>query len=443
MIPYPGFFASLSTALAVPAPALVQAQDTLHLAPLHSAALQRDPRARQPELLRSATEYRLAVLGSERLPQLQLHGWASHQSDVTSVPISLPGVSVRRPVDDRWETAIEVRQTLWDGGDISRRRDLERARLAESTAGVEVALYQLRGEVNTAFFSAFLMQQQAAEYNALLSDLAARFTAVRARVDAGTALRREAAEIEAEEVRAMQGRDQAQAGRRAALATLASLVGRPIDTSVVLILPAEAPEEAHPGGPATIAALRSRPEFGRINLTLERLGREADLTRLENTLRVFAFGQAGAGTPGLDQFRADANVYWQAGVRLEWSPWTWGSARRNAAAIRQEQEVLKTEERALGAALARAAVSDLEEIARLRHAREADERVMTLRADIERQARTQHDEGVITAAEYVETRTDVLEARLILQRHLVELARARAGFLTTLGLASSTTGHTP
>jgi outer membrane protein TolC len=63
-----------------------------------------------------------------------------------------------------------------------------------------------------------------------------------------------------------------------------------------------------------------------------------------------------------------------------------------------------------------------------------DQRVVNLRAEVERQARLQHDEGAITTADYVETRTNVLEARLILQRHRVELAQARAAYLTTLGL---------
>jgi outer membrane protein TolC len=46
----------------------------------------------------------------------------------------------------------------------------------------------------------------------------------------------------------------------------------------------------------------------------------------------------------------------------------------------------------------------------------------------------QHDEGAITTDDYVESRTNVLEARLTLQRHRVELAQARATYLTTLGL---------
>jgi outer membrane protein TolC len=70
----------------------------------------------------------------------------------------------------------------------------------------------------------------------------------------------------------------------------------------------------------------------------------------------------------------------------------------------------------------------------LKQALADDERIVALRAGIERQARAQLDEGAITAADYVETRTDVLEARLTLEQHRVELARARASYLTTLGL---------
>jgi outer membrane protein TolC len=79
-------------------------------------------------------------------------------------------------------------------------------------------------------------------------------------------------------------------------------------------------------------------------------------------------------------------------------------------------------------------VSNLEEIQRLSAALAEDERAVALRVEVERQARLQYDEGAITTADYVETRTDVLEARLTLQRHRVELAQARAAYLTTLGL---------
>jgi outer membrane protein TolC len=348
--------------------------------------------------------------------------------------VDLPGVAFPRPPKDHWETTLDVTQTIWDGGVTSRKRDLERARHDESAAGVGVALYGLRSEVNNAFFSAFLLQQQAAELEALVTDLDARLAAVRARVEAGTALGRDAAEVDAERVRAMLQRDEAQASRRASLAILADLAGRRVDTSAVLVLPTYEPDQTHRLDPSGAAALRLRPEFEQSRRARLRLEREAELAGTENNPRLSAFGQAGVGRPGLDQFRNTSDAFWQAGLRVEWRPWTWRSAGRNAAAIRLEQQVLESEDQALARSLARSVVANLEEIGRLRAALDEDERVVALREEIERQARVQHDEGAITTADYVETRTDVVEARLTLQRHRVELAQARTSYMTTLGL---------
>ncbi len=429
-------------ALTLVAPA-ARAQDTLSVDRLQEAALKTDPRADQRALLRAATDLRLSVIAADRLPQLEINGQATHQSDVTRPTFGVPGITVPDFPKDRWQTTLDVEQRLYDGGDVARRRELEKARHAESEAALDVALYQLRSDVNSAFFSAFLFQKRSAEYDALVADLDARLAAVRARVDAGTALGRDAAEIEAERVRAGLQRDEARASRRAALATLADLVGETIDTTAVLVLPSDEPERTHPADLDTVAALRRRPEFDQLRQSRARLDREVAYTSAENRPKVFAFGQAGVGLPGLDQFRTSSDAFWQAGVKVEWRPWTWRSAGRKAAAYRLQQDVVATEEKALGRRLARAVVTDLEDIGRLKSALADDERIVKLRTEVERQARAQYDEGAITTPDYVETRTDVLEARLTLERHRVELAQARSRYLTTLGITPRTASDTP
>ncbi|HEY7480714.1 MAG TPA: TolC family protein, partial [Gemmatimonadales bacterium] len=96
-----------------------------------------------------------------------------------------------------------------------------------------------------------------------------------------------------------------------------------------------------------------------------------------------------------------------------------------------------------GRKLARAVVTDLEDITRLKAALADDERIVALRTEVERQGRAQFDEGAITTPDYVETRTDVLEARLTLERHRVELAQARSRYLTTLGITPRTASEQP
>jgi outer membrane protein TolC len=418
------------------------AQDTLRVEQLQEEAVRSDPRSAQGALLQEASDLRLAVIGADRLPQLSLHGQATHQSDVPRPSFGVPGLAVPDFPKDRWQTTLDLEQRLYDGGDVARRRELEVARHAESEAALQVSLYQLRSDVNSAFFAAFLFEQRAAEYQALVGDLEARLTAVRARVEAGTALGRDAAAIEAERVRAELQRDEARASRRAALATLADLTGRPIDTTAVLALTPTEPEQAYPGA-AAAAALRRRPEFEQLQRSRLRLDREIAYAGAENRPRVFAFGQAGVGLPGLDQFRTSSDAFWQAGVKVEWRPWTWRSAGRTSAAFRLQQQIVTTEEQALGRRLARGVLNDLEEIARLKAALADDERIVSLRTEVEREARAQYDEGAITTPDYVEARTDIVEARLTLERHRVELAQARARYLTTLGLTSTTASDAP
>lgn len=415
-------------------PAMAQAQDTLGLPAVQEAAFRADPRGRQRELLRAATDLRQAVIGADRLPRVSVSGYASHQSDVTRPSFGVPGLVIPELPKDRWQTTLDLEQPLYDGGDVGRRRAVEAARHAESAAAVDVALYELRSEVNAAFYAAFLLDRRAREFEALVTDLEARLAAVRARVDAGAALGRDAAEVEAELVRAQLRRDEARASRRAALAILSDLIHAPVDTGSVLLLPEGQPELSEPTEPTALAALRRRPEFEQLRRSRLRLEREMEATSVENRPRLFAFGQAGVGLPGLDQFRRSSDAFWQAGVRLEWRPWTWRSAGRRAAALRLQQEVLETEESALGRRLARAVATDLEDIARLKAALGDDQRIVELRTEVERQARAQYDEGAITTPEYVEARTDVLEARLELERHRVELAQARSRYLTTLGI---------
>jgi len=419
------------------------AQDTLRVERLQDAALASDPRTRQRDLLRAASDLRLAVIGSDRLPQITFNGQASHQSDVTRPTVNVPSIQFPNFPKEHWQTTLDVEQSLYDGGDVVRRRDLERARHAESAAELDVSLYELRSDVNSAFYSAFLFEKRSAEYDALVTDLDARLAAVRARVEAGTALTRDAAQIEAERVRAGLQGDEARASRRASLATLADLIGHPIDTNAVLVLPAEEPELTHPENLDTVAALRRRPEFDQLRQSRAVLDKEVAATSVENRPRIIAFGQAGVGLPGLDGFRTSSDAFWQAGIKVQWRPWTWRSASRTAESYRIQQHIVATEEQALGRKLARAVVTNLEDIGRLKAALADDERIVKLRIDVEKQARAQYDEGAITTEDYVETRTDVLEARLTLDRHRVELAQARSSYLTTLGLIPPTASEQP
>jgi outer membrane protein TolC len=405
--------------------------DTLHLPALHAAAVDHDPRAAQLTLQEAATRLRLRALGTERLPQLAVRGEATTQSDVTSVPITLPGVDVPTPPKNRYQATLDAEQLLYDGGDVRRRQALERARLLEEQEGIRVALFPLRERVNDAFFTALSLQERLAQLGVLADDLRARLSLLDARVRAGTALSGESDAVRAELLRAGLDSAAVAADRRAALAVLGNLVGREISDRQVLALPEL---DAGTGAGVDTAAVRARPEYALFAGQRERLEREAAVAGAANRPRLSAFGQVGYGRPGLDVFAQDPKAFGLAGIRVRWTPWDWRAARSEVEERRLRERIVATEEAAFTERLRRDVRTDVENMARLEAALRVDDELVGLRERIERQARSQLDNGVITAADYVERRNDVFEARVARQLHRVELARARARYLTTLGV---------
>lgn len=409
-------------------------QDSLPLAWVHARAAAVDPRRTQADLLASASDQRSAVVRSARLPQFALGAQATHQSDVTRVELPGAGISPPAPSRDRWQAFLQADQLLYDGGMVDQAVALESARLLEQQAGVRVARYTLRGEAEAAFFGAWLLQEHLAELDAVTDDLAARLGEVRARVREGIALPRDTAVIEAERLTVVRRRAETEAQRRAALAVLSRLT----DTTLAPTLALAAPGLS--GAVDAIAAgaldtLRARPEFAQLRATQRRLMAESALVTVENRPILSAFAEGGIGRPGLNQLNPDPAAFWQGGVRVTWRPWTWRSSQRSAGALRLQGDVVAADALALAARLARAVETDLALIRHLREGFAEDARLITLRAEIARAAQAELAEGVITAARYVEARTDLAEARLAERRHRAELVRAEAAFLTTLGIA--------
>ena len=418
--------------------------DTVDLASLRAAAEARDPRAVQPEIYERAARLRIEALGTERLPQLALTGQASVQSDVPQIPVSLPDGSSPSPPNEQARAQVEADWAVLDGGRVDLRQDLERARLAEQTTGVAVALYPLREATTEAYFGALLAGSQAATLRLAEEDVAVRLALLRSRVAEGAALAADADRVEAEWLRLGQRVAEAEAQRRAALAVLSDLTGLAFGPDVALRLPeldALVAEGADRGAVldeedlADALALGGRPEFARFEATQRRAEAEARLAGAATRPTVSVFGQAGVGRPSPFDFLADeVQEYALVGVRVRWAPVDWGRSRREAEAARLQAVAARTEADALARRLRRDVADDLADITRLDDALPVDDRVVALREEALRVAGRQLDEGVLLPDAYTDRLTDLAEARLVRARHRVERVRAQGRLLSTLGL---------
>ena len=411
-------------------PAQGRPDDSLRLERLHAAAEQRDPRARQLAIREAQTALRLRTIAAERLPSLAGSAQGQHQSVVTRFPAP-PGATVPTIPHDTYDANVAVTEPLLDPT-RSARATVERAQLARARADVATALYGVRQQVNASFFAAAALAARHDAVAATIAELEAQARVVDSRVRNGTALRSELSALRAEVLRRQQDDAQLLAERDAALRVLSDLTGITIGGDTPLALPALEQRVAEARARRDSSA--ARPELERFERMRDVLARQADVAGAQTKPRVSAFARAGVGRPGLNMLSTRPESYWMGGVQVQWTPFDWGRTTRDRQVLELERDAVEAESAAFRDALRRSTVSDLATIDRLERALATDEAIIALREQIVRETAARFRESAITAAEYVDRQTDLLTARIARALHRVELAQARAAYLTTLGL---------
>ncbi len=419
-----------------------QPADTLHLSALQTLAIAEDTRTARLELEREASGLRAENLKVARLPQIQMRGDASYQSEVIDIPIDNPAFSVPSPPKERYEVALETDWMVWDGGLVDAQRAVENAQLASTLAGLDAEIFGVRMEVANSFFSALLLQEQVHEVEVLIGDLETRLEEMRVRVDQGAALPGDTASMRAELLVARQQRDAIGNERRVALSDLSRLIGRPIDDAEVLALPdLSAQMAAQPLGAVasdTISTLplnmRTHPQFGAFEAARKSRDMQVQAIRVTARPSVSVFGQFSLGTPGFDQFNDSLHEYWRAGARVRWAPWNWDRRDREVQEVQVQQRLIDNQEQRFSDQLFRLLQRPMRVMEYLRTALGSDDEIIALREQAEEFARIQFEERAISGSAYTRARSDLQEARIARLRHRAELVRAQAQYLITLGV---------
>jgi len=428
--------------------------DSVQLGTLHEIAEGSDPRYAQIRLHEQISELTLESLAAGRRPQVELSALASYQTETTSIPFEAlspsgeASFSAPTPPKDHYEAAAEIRQLLYDGGRIASEERIEHARLVERSADVRSSLYNLRMEINAAFFAVLLHQEQRTQLGVLADDLESRRRLLQAQARNGNALPADEAAVTAELIHVNQRAAASESARRAALRRLELLTMQTFSPGDVLTAP-DLEREAD----ALVADVLSvstsidhlaegsgRPEFDRFAGARERARAEAAAAEKAVAPRLVAFVRLAVGRPGFDLFDDTFRPYGIVGLRAQWPVFDWSATAGRAAAMELQADVIAAGEAAFTAGLQRDVLDAAYTIERLEAVLADDGHAVALRERVERTARRQLEEGVLVASDYVERRNDVFEARLQHRMHRVELAEARVRLLTMLGVDIPTGG---
>ena len=127
------------------------------------------PLIKRYQLIEKTKGYNLSNAAKGYLPQFSVSAKATYQSDVTGIPISVPGVDIKPLSKDQYGITLDINQTIWDGGVVSSRKEMAKTGSEVALKQLEVTLYSINDRVNQLFFGILLLDAKI-QQNQLLQD---------------------------------------------------------------------------------------------------------------------------------------------------------------------------------------------------------------------------------------------------------------------------------
>lgn len=372
------------------------------------------PVIRQYDLVEQSRRLTVENAAKAWLPQVGVSGAASYQSDVTTIPVDIPGVDIPTIGKDQYDVNLTISQQVYDGGAVASAKRMAEAQGDVGRGKVDVAMYDVNRRVDELFFGVLVLDEQIAQVRILMDDLRLSLASVEAMTRAGVANQADVDAVMVEQVRARQRETSLTAQRATYMKMLSTFVGREIGGGDSLVRPAP---------PVPQDTANRRPELG-LYAAQDRL-LDSKMKALDVSLRphVGLFARGGYGNPGLNMLKDDFDAYYKIGVTLTWnfgSLYTRANDRRNIEAerltVQSEREAFLFNTR-LQTQLQSGAVDNLREQIR------QDDELITLRKRIREKAELRVANGTETVNEMLRDINAVSDAQLGKRLHEIQLLR--------------------
>ncbi|MBN8685825.1 MAG: TolC family protein [Chitinophagales bacterium] len=382
------------------------------------------PAVKQKELVRQTAGISVENLQKGFLPQFSISGQATYQSDVTSVPISVPGFSIEAPNKDQYKLVADVNQLIFDGGLTREQKAVQQLNAKVEDQKVEVELYKVRERINQLFLSILYLDEQLKQVDLVKKDIETGIKKVEAQVQNGVAFKSNLNMLKAELLKAGQRSIEITTSRKGLVAALALFVGQELNDQLIL---------EQPVAPVTVAGQIARPELALYNEQEKLIGQQDKLIHAKNQPRASLFAQAGYGRPGLNMLKNDFAFYSIGGLRFNWSLGGLYTKKKEREQVQISKRVVEVQKETFLLNTNAQLKQQQAEIDKLQQLIRTDDEIIGLRKTVTEAARAQLENGVITANDYLKEVNAEDQSRQSMITHRVQLLQAQINYQTIAG----------
>ncbi len=399
----------------------LSAQDTLTLEKCMEMTVENSPRLKDRQQIDEAGRLTLENVKTSWYPELTLNGKLTYQSDVVSISIDQPGLTLEFPEMPHQQYAVnlDVRQTLYDGGYSKQQKEYQQRLTAASLQQIEVDMQSLREQVSNLYFSILLLQENRNTLEILLENLKAREVTIESAVENGVAEKSDLMIIQVEIMKILQSLSELDAGRSGLLRMLAVYTGQELDMQMNLSVPfLEIPD----------AEMPARPELQWMDLQMDVLTQGQELSAVKRMPKVFAYGQAGLGMPGYNMLNDQTDTYYMVGAGFQWKIWDWKETAREKQILETKKQVIEHSRETFLMNIKAGQQKELENMDHYSNALDLDAKMLAMRTEISRTAASKVDNGVISATDYLQILSEETQARVLQSTHKMQLIKAIANY---------------
>lgn len=408
-------------------PGFTYAQDRrqLDLQQAYTLSEKNYPFIRQKDLVRQTADINIENLRKGFYPQLSVNAQASYQSDVTKVPVSLPGLTIDPPSNDQYRIVADVSQLIYDGGVTREQKVLQQLNATVEEQKVQVELYRLKERINQIYLGILYLDEQARQVDIVKADIQTGIRRLEAQVQNGVAFRSNLQMLKAELLKTEQRTIEIKSSRKGLVDALSLFTGETLSEDVQLEKPVSTA--------ITVGAEITRPEIRLYNEQSKLIGHQDKMIAAKNLPRASLFAQGGYGRPGLNQLKDEFAFYYIGGIRFNWSLSGLYTRKKDKELVEVNKKIVDIQKETFLLNTNTQLKQQQAEIDKLLRLIASDYEIIELRKTVTDAAKAQLENGVITANDYLKEVNAEDQARQMLITHQVQLLQSQINYQTISG----------
>lgn len=397
---------------------------TVTLEQVHVKARQQYPLIKQKDLIRQTKNITVENLNKGLLPQLSVSGQATYQSEVTTVKIPVPGVTIDPLSKDQYKIVADINQMIYDGGMLKQQRNIQQLNADVEEQKIEVELYKLEERISQIYLSILYIDEQLKQTQLIRDDLSTGTKKIEAQVTNGVAFKSNLNLLKAELLKVDQRVIELTATKTGLLDVLSLFTGETYTASTVFTRPVIAT--------ATDQTIL-RPELNLFQKQQQLLGGQSNMIKAKNLPKSSFFFQGGYGRPGLNFLENKFATYYVTGIRFNWAFGGLYTAKKERELIGINQQIIAVQKDVFLLNTNTQLKQQQAEIDKINQLIAKDHEIVELRLKVKDAAKAQLENGVITANDYLREVNAEDQARQMLIVHQLQLIQAQINYQTTKG----------